>query len=102
MDAVDIGIYQLIYRIEYQYVPHGKKSPDLTKTVVDSEFESEAGFLLIPNKGDYVCKEHSEKLSVIHGVVQSRCFSYLDSKERQLCVITIVVKEGNKNQALYG
>jgi hypothetical protein len=92
----------MLYRVDYQYVPQGKRSPDLSKTIEGDEFESDRGMELIPNVGDAVRLERSDSLSFVQGVVRSRLFSYLKSKSRHLCVVTIVVKEADMNRAVYG
>jgi hypothetical protein len=92
----------MIYRVDYQYVPLNKRSPDLSKSITGDEFESNSGMELIPNVGDAVRLERAESLSFIQGVVRSRLFSYLKSKDNHLCVVTIVLAEADMNRAVYG
>lgn len=81
------------YSIDYQQLHAGHQRPSDDGDVVGVEFESESGFALIPNVGDFVHVPAMEGHVSVKGVVKTRLFSYTRVGEQLFCGINIVVEE---------
>lgn len=81
------------YSIDYQQLYADCQRPSDDGDVVGVEFESESGFALIPNVGDFVDVPAMEGHVSVVGVVKTRLFSYTRVGEQLFCGINIVVEE---------